>query len=63
MRCLEIGKRSERLDRDYRGTQGHTCGLNIGSPLCGDGEQVSSMAASSNMLPINMQFITPCAET
>jgi hypothetical protein len=49
--------------RDYRGNQGHNWGLNIGSPICGDGEQVSMMAASSNMLPINMQFITPCAET
>jgi hypothetical protein len=55
--------RRERLDKDYRGTHGHTWGLNIGSPLCTNGEQVSMIAASSTMLPINMQFVTPCAET
>jgi hypothetical protein len=50
-------------ERDYRGTQRHTWGLNIGSPLCADGEQVSMMSTSSKMLSINMQFITSCAET
>jgi hypothetical protein len=55
----EQGNVGEGLQR----TQGSTWGLNIGSLFCGDGEQVSMMAASSNMLPINMQFITSCAET
>jgi hypothetical protein len=56
-------KRGGRLGQGLQKNPRTHLGIDMGSLLCADGKQVSMMAASLNMLPINVQFITPCAET
>jgi hypothetical protein len=63
MSSLETGKEEGRAEgRLHRNPRKHL-GIEYGSPFCVDGEQVSMMSASSNVLSTNKQFITSCAET
>jgi hypothetical protein len=51
-----------RWDGDYKRIQGHKWDW-IRVPICADGEQVSMLSASSNVLSINVQFIISCVKT
>jgi hypothetical protein len=64
-KCHEVfadRMKERRWEEDYRGIQGYRWDR-IWVPICADGEQVSLLSASSNMLCINLQFITSWGKT
>jgi hypothetical protein len=53
MSSQKIGKKKGSVEGGLQRNPGKHLGIEYGSPFCADGEQVSMMSASSNVLSTN----------